>query len=93
MYKAPLGAETQEVLHSGLFHPPHSPDVGFCDFWLFGTLNGILKDPECSLNDEIKEGIALARNDFTFGGVRSVFRDWMTRLEGVAKNGREYNCE
>jgi hypothetical protein len=43
------------------------------------------------LNDEIEEGIVLAWNYFTFGGVQSVFRDWMTRLARVTKNDREYN--
>jgi hypothetical protein len=35
-------------------HPPDSPDVIPCNFWLFGMLKGILKDREFYSQDEIE---------------------------------------
>jgi histone-lysine N-methyltransferase SETMAR len=53
-------------------HPPYSPDLNPCDFWVFGMLKGILKDREFHLHDEIEEAITMAWNDLTFDEVESV---------------------
>jgi hypothetical protein len=61
-------------------HPPYSPDLNPCDFWLFGMLKGILKDREFYLHDEIEGAITTAWNDLTFNEVQSAFHNWMNRL-------------
>jgi hypothetical protein len=50
-------------------HPPYLPALIPCDFWLFGTLKGILKDREFHSHDEVEEAIAMAWNDLTFDEV------------------------
>jgi hypothetical protein len=56
-------------------HPPYSPDLSACDFWLFGMLKGILRDREFHSLEEIKEAITMAWNDLTFAEVQSVFHN------------------
>jgi hypothetical protein len=41
-------------------HPPPSPDLSPCDFWLFEMLEEILKDREYHSHDEIEEAITMA---------------------------------
>jgi hypothetical protein len=50
-------------------HPPYSPDISPCDFWLFETLKQILRDREFFSSDEIEDAIAQAWNDLTFDGI------------------------
>jgi hypothetical protein len=56
-------------------HPPYSPDLSLCDFWLFGMLKRILKNRYFHSHDEIEEAITMAWNDITFDEVQSVFRN------------------
>lgn len=74
-------------------HPPYSPDISPCDFWLFGMLKGILKDREFSSGDEIAAAIAEEWNHLTFDDVQSVFRNWMSRLTWVIEHEGEYIIE
>jgi hypothetical protein len=45
---------------SRLPHPPYSPDINHCDFFLFGMLKGALKDHESNSSDEIEEAVVKA---------------------------------
>jgi hypothetical protein len=71
-------------------HPPDSPEINRCDFWLFGTLKQILRDREFPSSDKIEDAIAQAWNDLAFDDIQSVFRDWTRRLAWVAENDREH---
>jgi hypothetical protein len=68
-------------------HPPHSPDIRRCAFWLFGVFEGILQDQEFNPSDKIEEAITRISDDFTFD---NAFQNWMSRLTWVIENGREY---
>jgi histone-lysine N-methyltransferase SETMAR len=74
-------------------HPPYSPELSPCDFWLVGVLKGILKDREFHSHGEIEQAITMARNDLTFGEVQSVFHNWINRHRWVIENGGEYITE
>jgi hypothetical protein len=76
-----------------LLHPPYSPYLSPCDFWLFGLLKGTLKDREFHSHDEIEEAIMMAWNDLTFNEVQSVFYNWTNRLRWVSEKGGEYITE
>jgi hypothetical protein len=82
--------EIREDYVSRFPHPPYSPDISPCDFWLFGLLTEILKDREFNSNDEIEQAIAEAWNDLTVDEVQSVFQNWTSRLAWVIENGGEY---
>jgi histone-lysine N-methyltransferase SETMAR len=74
-------------------HPPYSPDLSPCDFWLFGMLKGILNGRGFHSYDEIEEAFTMAWNDLTFDEVQSAFHNWMNRLRWVIENGGEYITE
>jgi hypothetical protein len=74
-------------------HPPYSPDISPCDFWLFGLLKGIMKDREFHFYEEIEEAIMVAWNDLTYEDVQSIFYDWMRRLAWVIEHEGEYILE
>jgi histone-lysine N-methyltransferase SETMAR len=71
-------------------HPPDSPDISPCDFWLFEMLKQILRDREFSPSDEIEDAVEQVWNDLTFDDIQSVFRNWIRRLAWVAENNEEY---
>jgi hypothetical protein len=77
----------------GLPHPPYSPDISPCDFWLFGLLKGIMKDGEFRSHEEIEEAITVAWNDLAFEDVQSIFYDWMRHLAWVIEHEGEYLLE
>jgi histone-lysine N-methyltransferase SETMAR len=39
-------------------HPPYSPDISLCDFYLFGMLKQILRDRKFSSSNEIEDATA-----------------------------------
>jgi hypothetical protein len=73
-------------------HPPYSPDLSPCDFWLFGIrmLKGILKDREFNSSNEIEEATTKVWDDLTFDEVQSVFHNWMSRLAWVIGDKGEH---
>jgi hypothetical protein len=56
-------------------HPPYSPDLSPCDFWLFGFLKESMKGVEFSTDDQLLEVITRIWNDVTFEDIQSVFRE------------------
>jgi hypothetical protein len=55
-------------------HPSYSPDIGPCDFWLFGMLKGVLKDRELNPSEEIEEAIRKIWNELIFNEVQSLLQ-------------------
>jgi hypothetical protein len=50
-------------------------------------LEGILKDQEFHLHDEIEEAITMTWNDLTFDEIQRVFHNWNKRFRWVIENG------
>ena len=71
-------------------HPPYSPDLEPCDFFLFGYIKTKLIGTEFKTKEEALEKI----NSILMGISRKTridtFREWMRRLEEVIKSGGEY---
>jgi hypothetical protein len=61
-------------------HPPYSPDISPCDFWLFGILKHNMKDQEFQSQQAIFNTIAKIWDDFIFEDVQRVFQEWIERL-------------
>jgi hypothetical protein len=61
-------------------HPPYSPYINPCDFWLFGILTLYRKDREFQSPQAIFNAIARIWDDPTFEDVQRVFQEWMERL-------------
>jgi hypothetical protein len=71
-------------------HPPYSPDISPCDFWLFAILEHKMKDREFQSQQAILSSLAKMWNDLSFADVQSVFQEWMERLTWVIGNNGEY---
>jgi hypothetical protein len=56
-------------------------------------LEGITKNREFHLHDEIEEAITMTWNNLTFDEVQRAFYNWMNRLRWVIENGGEYITE
>jgi hypothetical protein len=72
-------------------HPPYSPDIRPCDFWLFGTLKHQMKNREFQSQQAIRSAPAQLWNDFTVTDVQRVFQEWMEHLTWVVGNNGEYS--
>jgi hypothetical protein len=70
-------------------HPPYSPDISPCDFWLFGMLKHNMKDREFQSQQTILSAVANMWNDLTFADVQCVFQERMERLTWVVGNNGE----
>jgi hypothetical protein len=71
-------------------HPPDSPDISPCDFWLFGMLKHKMKEREIQSQPVILSTVAKMWNDLTFEDVQSLFQEWMAGLTWVIGNNGEY---
>ena len=71
-------------------HPPYSPDLSPCDFWLFGRLKEFLKgnrfQTEKELFDKVQEFLNLIKKD----EISKVYEEWIERLHKVIELQGEY---
>jgi transposase len=72
-------------------HPPYSPDLSPCDFWLFGILKQRMKERVFQSEEQILGAITESWNDRTFDDIQRVFHNWVERLIWViANSGEDY---
>jgi transposase len=71
-------------------HPPYSPDLSPCDFWLFGILKQKMKERVFHSEEQILAAITESWNELTFEDIQKVFHNWMERLIWVIANSSEY---
>jgi histone-lysine N-methyltransferase SETMAR len=71
-------------------HPPDSPDLSPCDFWLFDLLKQNMKDCEFSGVEEIMNAVQEIWREVTLERLQSVFFNWIERLEDVIEHDGEY---
>jgi histone-lysine N-methyltransferase SETMAR len=71
-------------------HPPYSPDLAPCDFFLFGYVKNRLKGAVFSDQDELYNGVRQIISEVTTEIRTNVFSAWMTRLENCVNSGGEY---
>jgi hypothetical protein len=62
-------------------HPPYSPDLNPCDFWLFGKLKQKIKDRVFQAVEEIMTAVYRAWDELTLEDLQSIFFNWIERLE------------
>lgn len=73
-----------------LDHPPYSPDLAPCDFWLFPMIKQRLKgkkyDNILSLKSDFENALKnLGKKDFD-----KCFNEWIKRCKGVIENNGDY---
>jgi histone-lysine N-methyltransferase SETMAR len=71
-------------------HPPYSPDLSPCDFWLFEFLKEKLKDRQLPGVQSLHQVITYLWNEPTFDDVQAGLLKWMNRLSWPIENKGEY---
>jgi transposase len=56
-------------------HPPYSPDLSPCDFWLFGILKQKMKERVFQSEEQILSAITESWNELTFEDIQRVFHN------------------
>lgn len=71
-------------------HPPYSPDLAPCDFFLFGYIKTHLVGSEFATKDDALAKINAILLEIPKETLIATFREWIRRLEEVIKSGGEY---
>jgi hypothetical protein len=72
-------------------HPPYSPELSPCDFWLFGILKQKMKERVFQSEKQMLAAITESWNELTFEDIQRVFHNWMERVIWVIANSGEYS--
>jgi histone-lysine N-methyltransferase SETMAR len=71
-------------------HPPYSPDISPCDFFLFGYLKHLLAGKSFSDGGALKEHIESLLKTISPATWQKVFSSWIERLDFVIESGGKY---
>jgi hypothetical protein len=71
-------------------HPPYSPDLSPCDFWLFGMLKQNIKDRAFQMIEEMMTAVHKASDELILDDMQSIFFNWIERFEWVIEHEEEY---
>jgi hypothetical protein len=71
-------------------HPPSSPDISPCDYWMFGDFKGKLKNCHLQGPEEILLVFKELQDNITFEELQMVFESWGDRLRWIIEHDREY---
>jgi histone-lysine N-methyltransferase SETMAR len=71
-------------------HPPYSPDLSPCDFFLFGEIKPKLKGRSFLDSGEVLTAIKAETESITRETRERVFDEWVRRLECVIESGGDY---
>ena len=74
-----------------LDHPPYSPDLAPCDFFLFPKLKGILKGTRFEGVDDIKANVTAFLKCIKKEEFAKCFKAWSRRMEKCVKADGEYS--
>jgi len=74
-----------------LIHPPYSPDLAPCDFFLFPRMKKVLKGKRFADVEEVKTKTTEALKGITLQEFQDCFEKWKTRLDRcIASNGQYF---
>ena len=71
-------------------HPPNSPDLAPCDFFLFGRLKKPLRGTRYSTGDEVMERSKMALMTIPQTDYKNFFEDWIKRWHKCVAVDGEY---
>lgn len=66
-----------------LDHPPYSPDLATCDFYLFPKVKSALKGTKIESVEAVKEKAARVLKELTEENFHHCFEQWKIRMKGV----------
>ena len=73
-WKADRGMKT-------VWHPPYSPDLAPCDFFLFPRMKDSLRKVRFHTTEELKQASKKYLKRLLKKGFKKVFRDWKRRMK------------
>ena len=71
-------------------HPPYSPDLSPCDFWLNPHIKGYLRGRRFETRSAVGSALYQGTNSIPKEMFKKAFFDWLIRLEKCVKMGGEY---
>lgn len=75
---------------TALPHPPYSPDLAPCDFFLFPRIKKELGGKRFESVEELKRAVKAIANDISKEDYTKCFENWCTRLKRCIEVGGEY---
>ena len=84
--KSFLASEKVEVLN----HPPYSPDLSPCDFFLFPSLKKMLSGNKYTSRSSLGRAIYQCLQQISKEDYLSAFCDWVKRLQKCVSVKEEY---
>ena len=93
-HTARLTAETLDELDIQVLpHPPYSPDLAPCDFWLFPTLKKELRGKHFTSDDAVTAAVRVQLRSLCSNGLHHVFETWVQRWKRVDAEGSYFEKE
>jgi histone-lysine N-methyltransferase SETMAR len=86
-------ASVQRIAELGLIrvpHPPYSPDIAPCDFFLFGYMKGKLEGCTFETEDQVISTVTEILGEITIPTFERVMDNWVTRLIQCYQLSGEY---
>ena len=71
-------------------HPPYSPDIAPCDFYLFGDLKQKIKGHELKNERDLRVFLESHLSEITESKILEVFHSWIGKLEAMIAANGEY---
>lgn len=71
-------------------HPPYSPDLAPCDFWLFPTIKRDLRGRRFDDVDDLPVVVRESIRKIPTGDFKNCFKSWVERHHKCIKHGGEY---
>jgi len=69
-----------------LEHPPHSPDLAACDFYLFPKIKSVLKGTQFVSVEHVKAKTTEILNSLTEHDLQNCFEHWQHRVQQLCVN-------
>ena len=73
-----------------LKHPPYSPDLSPCDFWLFPKVKNLLKDINFGTTEEVLDAFFEIVDQFNKNDFKECFEMWIERCRKCLLNNGNY---
>jgi histone-lysine N-methyltransferase SETMAR len=90
-HRAGVTLEYLEGLHVKLMeHPPYSPDLSPCDFWLFPKLKEPLRGKDFSSDEDLQGAMYEVLDTFELDDWHTCFDNWFTRMQRCIDAKGEY---
>jgi hypothetical protein len=71
-------------------HPPYSPDLAPCDFFLFGAMKQAFAGQHFATIDDLLMSVEAFLRGLSADFLQTVFQEWIRRSQLCCEGGREY---